>query len=392
MKLPIYLDHHATTPMDPAVFQAMAPFFTEVFGNASSRQHEYGWTAEAAVEKARTQVARLIRANEKEIIFTSGGTESDNLAILGVAEAYREKGRHIVTTAIEHKAVLDTCEFLRTQGFEITLLPVNQAGQVRPEDVKKAIRPDTILVSVMFANNEVGTINPIAEIAKICKAAGVIFHSDGVQALAHVPIDVEALGVDLLSLSAHKIYGPKGCGALFVRRKNPRVKLTPQIHGGGHERGLRSGTLNVPGIVGFGAAAELVQRQGAEDVKRVAALRDRLWQGIHERLDEIFLNGHPQERLPNNLNVSFAHVEGESLMMGMRELAVSTGSACTTADMEPSYVLREMGLPEELSHSSIRFGLGRFTTREEIDFAVERIVETVGKLRELSPLYKGKAI
>ncbi|MCM2276481.1 MAG: IscS subfamily cysteine desulfurase [Oligoflexia bacterium] len=388
MKFPIYLDYHATTPVDPEVFETMAPYFTQVFGNAASRNHEYGWTAEAAVEKARAQVARLVRASERELIFTSGATESNNLAILGVAEMYREKGNHLITTPIEHKAVLDTCHFLEKKGYEVTYLPVDKHGRVNPEDVRAAIRPSTILVSVMAANNEIGTINPIGEIGKICKEKGVLFHSDAVQAAGKVPLDVEKMGIDLMSLSAHKMYGPKGIGALYVRRKNPRVRLAAQIHGGGHERGMRSGTLNVPSIVGFGKAAEIAERVMGEETARLRRLRDKLWDAIRSELDEVYLNGHPTERLPNNLNVSFAFVEGESLMMGMKELAVSSGSACTSASLEPSYVLKAIGVGEDLAHTSIRFGLGRFTTEEEIDFAIQKVVSTVRKLRDLSPLYE----
>jgi cysteine desulfurase len=388
MKLPIYLDNHATTPMDPEVLKAMLPYFTDVFGNAASRNHEYGWTAEAAVERARSQIAKLIGASEKEIIFTSGATESDNLAVVGVAEMYKEKGRHIITTPIEHKAILDSAHYLETKGYEVTYLNVDQYGRVSPEDVRKAIRPDTILVSIMFANNEVGTINPIAEISKVCREKGVIFHTDAVQAVGKIPVDVEKMGIDLLSVTAHKMYGPKGVGALYVRRKNPRVRLAPLIHGGGHERGMRSGTLNVPGIVGFGKAAELCMAKMESDTARIRKMRDRLWDGIRGQLDEVYLNGHPTERLVGNLNVSFAYVEGESLMMGMKELAVSSGSACTSASLEPSYVLKSLGVGEDLAHTSIRFGLGRFTTDEEIDFAIKKVVETVSKLRDLSPLYE----
>ena len=388
MKFPIYLDYHATTPVDPEVFKTMAPYFTEVFGNAASRNHEFGWTAEAAVEHARETIAKLIGATEKEIIFTSGATESNNLAISGVAEMYREKGNHIITGPIEHKAVLDTCHALERKGFEITILPVDQYGRVSAESVREAIRPSTILVTIMFANNEIGTINPMAEIGKVCKEKGVIFHTDAVQAIGKVPVDVEKLGIDLLSLTAHKIYGPKGVGALYVRRKNPRVRLAALMHGGGHERGMRSGTLNVPGIVGFGKAAEICMRNMDSEVARVRKLRDRLYAGLGKELDEIFLNGHPTERLPNNLNVSFAFVEGESLMMGMKELAVSSGSACTSASLEPSYVLKAIGVGEDLAHTSIRFGLGRFTTEEEVDYAIRKVVDTVKRLRDLSPLYE----
>lgn len=388
LKFPVYLDNHATTPMDPEVLKAMLPYFTDVFGNAASRNHEYGWTAEAAVEHGRAQVAQFIGASAKEIIFTSGATESDNLALLGVAEMYKDQGNHIITTPIEHKAILDTCHYLESKGFEITYLPVDSYGRINPDDVRKAITPKTILVSVMFANNEIGTINPIAEIGKICKEKGVLFHSDAVQAMGKVVIDVNTQGLDLVSLTAHKIYGPKGVGALYVRRKNPRVRLAPQLHGGGHERGMRSGTLNVPGIVGFGKAAELCLRNFETEVPRIKALRDRMWNAIQGELDEVYLNGHPTARLPNNLNVSFAFVEGESLMMGMKELAVSSGSACTSASLEPSYVLKAIGVGEDLAHTSIRFGLGRFSTEEEVDYAVKKVVSTVKKLRELSPLYE----
>lgn len=388
MKFPIYLDYHATTPVDPEVFEAMKPYFTEIFGNAASRNHEYGWTTEAAVEKARGQVAKLIGATDKEVIFTSGATESDNLALLGAAEMYKEKGNHIITSPVEHKAILDTCQFLERKGFEITYLQVDQYGRVNPQDVAKAITPKTILVSVMLANNEIGTVNPIAEIGRICKEKGVLFHTDAVQGVGKVEIDVQKMGIDLLSMSAHKIYGPKGVGALYVRRKGPRVRLSPIIHGGGHERGMRSGTLNVPGIVGFGKACEVAGRVMAEDNRRIGALRDRLWNALQENLDEVYLNGHPTERLSNNLNVSFAFVEGESLMMGMKEIAVSSGSACTSASLEPSYVLKHIGVGEDLAHTSIRFGLGRFTTDEEIDFTIRKVTDTVKKLRDLSPLYE----
>lgn len=388
MKLPIYLDYHATTPVDPEVLQAMMPFFTEVFGNAASRNHEYGWTAEAAVEKAREQIAHFIGASEKEIIFTSGATESNNLAIQGVAEMYREKGNHIITSCIEHKAVLDTCHALEKKGYEITFLPVDQYGQVSPESVRNAITPRTILVSIMAANNEIGTVNPLREIGAICKEKGVIFHTDAVQVVGKIPVNVEEMGIDLLSMTSHKIYGPKGVAALYVRRKNPRVRLSPLVHGGGHERGMRSGTLNVPGIVGFGKAIEVASRVMSEESVRIKRLRDYLWTRIQSELDEVYLNGHPTERLPGNLNVSFAFVEGESLMMGMKELAVSSGSACTSASLEPSYVLKHIGVGEDLAHTSIRFGLGRFTTQEEIEYAAQKVISTVKKLRDLSPLYE----
>jgi cysteine desulfurase len=388
MKFPIYLDYHATTPVDPEVLKTMLPYFTEVFGNAASRNHEFGWTAEAAVENARAQIAKLIGASEKEIIFTSGATESNNLSLLGVAEMYKDKGNHIITTPVEHKAILDTCQFLESKGFEVTYLPVDQYGQVSAEQIREAITPKTILVSVMFANNEIGSINPIAEIGKVCKEKGVIFHTDAVQAIGKTTVDVSAQNIDLLSLTAHKIYGPKGVGALYVRRKGPRVRLAPQIHGGGHERGMRSGTLNVPGIVGFGKAAELCMKNMATEIPRIKALRDKMWADLQEALDEIYLNGHPTERLPNNLNVSFAFVEGESMMMGMKELAVSSGSASTSASLEPSYVLKAIGVGEDLAHTSIRFGLGRFTTLEEVEYATQKVIATVRKLRDLSPLYE----
>jgi cysteine desulfurase len=388
LKLPIYLDNHATTPMDPEVLKTMLPYFTDVFGNAASRNHEFGWTAEAAVEKARAQIAKLIGASDKEIIFTSGATESDNLALLGVAEMYREKGRHIITSPIEHKAILDSCHHLETKGFTVTQVPVDKYGMVTADAVKAAIRPDTILVSIMAANNEIGTINPIAEIGKVCRDHGIFFHTDAVQALGKTPINVEKMNIDLLSMSAHKMYGPKGVGALYVRRKNPRVRLAPIIHGGGHERGMRSGTLNVTGIVGFGKAAELAMKNMEIEIPRIKMLCDRLWDGIRSQLDEVYLNGHPTERLANNLNISFAFVEGESLMMGMKELAVSSGSACTSASLEPSYVLKAIGVGEDLAHTSIRFGLGRFTTEAEIDYTIDKVVSTVKKLRDLSPLYE----
>jgi cysteine desulfurase len=385
---PVYLDNHATTPMDPRVFEAMKPYFLEDFGNAASRNHQFGWRAEKAVENARKQIASLINCSEKEIIFTSGATESDNMAILGIAEMYAEKGDHIITTNIEHKAILDSCKVAEKRGFKVTYLPVDKYGQVTVESVRAALTDKTILISVMFANNEIGSINPIGAVGALAKEKGIIFHTDAVQALGRVPVDVEALGIDLLSISGHKIYGPKGVGALYVRRKNPRVKLSPLIHGGGHERGMRSGTLNVPGIVGLGKASELAKNELAQDVEKQKALRDRLEKKLFDALDEIHLNGHPTERLPNNLNISFAFVEGESLMMGIKDIAVSSGSACTTASLEPSYVLRAIGVTEDLAHTSIRFGLGRFTTPEEVDYTAEQVIKTVRRLREMSPLYE----
>jgi len=388
VRLPIYLDNNATTQVDPRVLEAMLPYFSERFGNAASRSHKYGWVAEEAVERARQQVATLIGAEPKEIIWTSGATESDNLAIKGVAFMYRDKGRHIVTQATEHKAVLDTCKWLEKQGFEVTYLPVDRYGRVDPQRLADAIRQDTILVTIMFANNEVGTIQPIEEIGRICKERGVLFHCDATQAVGKVPVDVRRMGIDLLSMSAHKMYGPKGVGALYVRRREPRVRLEPVIHGGGHERGMRSGTLNVPGIVGMGKAAEIAGQEMQAEAARLTALRERLWEGISSRLEDVYRNGHPVHCLPNTLNVSFAYVEGEALMLGMEDIAVSSGSACTSASLEPSYVLRAMGVSDELAHGSIRFSLGRFNTEEEIDYTINRVVEVVKRLREMSPLYE----
>jgi len=388
VKLPIYMDNHATTPIDPRVLDAMLPYFTDKFGNAASRNHSFGWNAEEAVENARQQVASLINATAKEIIFTSGATESDNLMIKGVAEMYREKGNHIITQAIEHKAVLDTCKNLEKHGFEVTYLPVERDGRVDPEAVRKAIKPTTILISIMYANNEIGVINPTAEIGKLAKEHGIIFAVDGVQAVGKVPVDVQKDNIDLLAISAHKIYGPKGVGALYVRRRNPRVQLSAIIDGGGHERGMRSGTLNVPGIVGLGKACEVCQQDMAQEDERLRGLRDRLRKGLEAKLDEVFINGSMEHRLPNNLNMSFAYVEGESLLMGINDVAVSSGSACTSATLEPSYVLKALGVGEDLAHTSIRFGLGRFTTQEEVDYVIDKMVQVVTKLRELSPLYE----
>jgi cysteine desulfurase len=388
VKLPIYMDNHATTPLDPRVLEAMMPYFTDKFGNAASRNHAFGWSAEEAVENARQQVAALIGATAKEIIFTSGATESDNLMIKGVAEMYREKGNHIITQAIEHKAVLDTCKNLEKHGFEVSYLPVQKDGRVNPEELRQAIKPSTILISVMYANNEIGVVNPIQEIGKIAKEHGIIFAVDGVQAVGKIPVDVQKDNVDLLAISAHKLYGPKGVGALYVRRRNPRVQLSAIIDGGGHERGMRSGTLNVPGIVGLGRACELCQQEMAQESVRLASLRDRLKAGLEAKLDEVFINGSLEHRLPNNLNMSFAYVEGESLLMGVNDVAVSSGSACTSATLEPSYVLKALGVGEDLAHTSIRFGLGRFTTQEEVDYVIDKMVQVVTKLRELSPLYE----
>ena len=388
VKLPIYMDNHATTPVDPRVLEAMLPYFNERFGNAASRNHSFGWSAEEAVENARQQVASLVGATAKEIIFTSGATESDNLMIKGVAEMYREKGNHIITQAIEHKAVLDTCKNLEKHGFEVTYLPVQRDGRVDPEDVRKAIKPATILICVMYANNEIGIVNPIQEIGKIAKEHGIVFAVDGVQAAGKIPVDVQKDNIDLLAISAHKMYGPKGVGALYVRRRNPRVQLSAIIDGGGHERGMRSGTLNVPGIVGLGKACELCQQEMGQESERISGLRDRLRKGLEAKLDEVFINGSMEHRLPNNLNMSFAYVEGESLLMGINDVAVSSGSACTSATLEPSYVLKALGVGEDLAHTSIRFGLGRFTTQEEVDYVIDKMVQVVTKLRELSPLYE----
>ncbi|HXG91166.1 MAG TPA: IscS subfamily cysteine desulfurase [Blastocatellia bacterium] len=388
LKLPIYMDNHATTPCDPRVFETMAPYFTEIFGNAASRNHQFGWAAEEAVENARKQVADLIGATSKEIVFTSGATESDNLAIKGVAEMYYEKGDHIITVVTEHKAVLDACKKLEKRGFKVTYLPVASDGLISPDDVKNAITDKTILVSVMLANNEIGVIQPIAEIGRVCKERGVLFHTDATQGIGKVPFNVNEFNVDLVSISAHKMYGPKGVGALYVRRKNPRVQLTPIIDGGGHERGMRSGTLNVTGIVGLGKACEIAKAEMGEESEKLLRLRERLRTGIMNEIPEVYVNGSLDRRLPGNLNVSFAYVEGESLLMGINDIAVSSGSACTSASLEPSYVLKALGVGEELAHSSIRFGLGRFNTEEEVDYTIGRVNEAVNRLRELSPLWE----
>jgi len=388
MKTPIYLDNHATTRVDPRVLDTMLPFFSETFGNAASRNHVFGWQAEEAVEKARAQVAALIRAEPKEIVFTSGATESDNAALVGAAEFYKDKGNHIITAPTEHKAILDTCHMLEARGFEVTYLKVDGQGMIDLDDLRHAITDKTILISLMAANNEVGTIHPLAEIGQIAHERGVLFHTDATQGVGHMDIDVEAMRIDLASFTAHKIYGPKGIGALYVRRRKPRVRLTPLIYGGGHERGLRSGTLNVPGIVGFGAACELMAKEGVQEREHLIALRDRLHQGITREIDHVHLNGHPVQRHPGNLNLSFAFVEGESMLMGINDIAVSSGSACTSASLEPSYVLRALGVGDDLAHSSIRFGVGRFNTQQEIDHTIRRVVEVVSRLREMSPLYE----
>ncbi len=388
VKLPIYMDYHATTPLDPRVLEAMMPFFTEKFGNAASRNHSFGWEAEAAVENAREQVAKLIGATAKEIIFTSGATESNNLAIKGIAEMYRERGNHIITQVTEHKATLDTCKRLEKSGYRVTYLPVKADGLIDMEDLKRAIDDKTILVTIMIANNEIGVVQPVAEIGKLCHERGVLFHTDGVQAVGKIPVDVIAMNIDALSLSAHKIYGPKGVGALYVRRRNPRVQISEQINGGGHERGMLSCTLNVPGIVGMGKACEIAREEMASEAKRLSHLRDKLKAKLEGSLDYIHVNGSMEHRLPGSLNISFVYVEGESLLMGINDVAVSSGSACTSATLEPSYVLKALGLGDDVAHSSIRFGLGRFNTEAEVDYVADKVIDVVQKLRELSPLYE----
>ncbi len=388
MKLPIYMDNHSTTQCDPRVVDAMLPYFTEKFGNSASRNHSFGWEGEEGVAYARKQIAKLINADAKEIVFTSGATESDNLALKGVVEMYKEKGDHIITSSTEHRAILDAAKSLEKRDMNVTYLPVDKFGMVNPEDVRGAITDKTILISVMLANNEIGTINPIKEIGKIAKEKGVLFHCDATQGVGKIPVDVQDMGIDLMSFTSHKIYGPKGVGALYVRRKAPRVRLVPMIDGGGHERGMRSGTLPVPSIVGFGKAVELCAQEMAEESIRTKALRDRLNEGITGALEEVYLNGHPTERLPGNLNISFAYVEGEALLMGVKEIALSSGSACTSATLEPSYVLRALGVGSDLAHSSIRFGVGRFTTAEEVEYTIDRMIKAVNHLREMSPLYE----
>jgi cysteine desulfurase len=374
--------------MDPRVLEAMLPYFTESFGNAASRNHEYGWVAEQGVEQSRERIAKLIGATSKEIIFTSGATESDNLAIKGVAEMYREKGNHIITQVTEHKAVLDTCKRLEKAGFRVTYLPVQKDGRIDLDDLKRAMDDKTILVTIMAANNEIGSLQPIREIGAMCREKGVFFHTDAVQAIGKVPFNVIADNVDLASITGHKLYGPKGCGALYVRRKNPRVQLVAQIDGGGHERGMRSGTLNVPGIVGLGKACEIAFNEMEQESKYLIGLRDSLRDQIFAELDEVYINGSTEHRLPGNMNISFAYVEGESLLMGINDIAVSSGSACTSATLEPSYVLKALGAGDDLAHSSIRFGLGRFNTQAEVDYVARRVIDTVKRLRELSPLYE----
>ena len=390
--LPLYMDNHATTPLDPRVLEAMLPYFTGKFGNAASRNHQFGWEAEEAVEIARGQIAKLIGCTSKEIIFTSGATESNNLAIKGIAEMYRERGNHIITQVTEHKAVLDTCKKLEKMGYIVTYLPVQADGLIDLDDLKRAIVTEgpnkTILVSIMYANNEIGVVQPIRAIGKLCHEKGVLFHTDAVQAVGKIPVNVQTDNIDVLSLSGHKLYGPKGVGALYVRRRNPRVQITEQINGGGHERGMRSGTLNVPGIVGLGAACEICQSEMAAEAVREAELRDYLKDKLEAALDYTQVNGNMQHHLPGNLNMSFVYVEGESLLMGINDIAVSSGSACTSATLEPSYVLKALGLGDEIAHSSIRFGLGRFNTKAEVDYVADKIIDVVLKLRELSPLYE----
>jgi len=388
VQLPIYMDNHATSQLDARVLEAMLPYFTAKFGNAASRNHSFGWEAEQGVETAREQIAKLIGATAKEIIFTSGATESNNLAIKGIAEMYRERGNHIITQVTEHKAVLDTCKRLEKYGYRVTYLPVKADGLIDLDDLKRAMDDKTILVSIMFANNEIGVVQPVAEIGKLCHERNVIFHTDAVQAVGKIPIDVNAMNIDVLSLTAHKLYGPKGAGALYVRRRNPRVQISAQIDGGGHERGMRSGTLNVAGIVGLGAACEIAREEMAIESERLIRLREKLKNKLEGALDYIHVNGSMEHRLPGNLNMSFVYVEGESLLMGINEIAVSSGSACTSATLEPSYVLKALGLGDDVAHSSIRFGLGRFNNEAEVDYVADKIIDVVQKLRELSPLYE----
>ncbi len=389
LQLPIFMDNNSTTPVDPRVLEDMLPYFSTKFGNAASRSHKFGWEAEEAVDYARERIARLIGAKDgKEIVLTSGATESDNLALKGVAEFYKDKGNHLITTVTEHKAVLDTCKRLEKQGFEVTYLGVDKTGRVDPQDVRKAITPRTTLVSVMLANNEIGTVQPLEEIGRITREHGVLLHSDAVQGIGKVEFDVQKMNVDLASISAHKIYGPKGVGALYVRRSRPRVRLVAQMDGGGHERGMRSGTLAVPLIVGFGKACDILAKEGKAETARMLALRERLRSRIMDQLDEVYINGSSEHRLPGNLNLSFNFVEGEGLMMAIKDVAVSSGSACTSTSLEPSYVLRALGVGDELAHSSIRFGLGRFNTEEEVDYVADLVVEKVRRLRDLSPLWE----
>ncbi len=388
VKLPLYMDNHATTPVDPRVLDAMLPYFGDRFGNAASRNHKFGWDAEEAIDRARAQVAALINASPKEIIFTSGATESDNLALKGVAEMYSQKGNHIITCVTEHKAILDSAKHLEKNGIRITFLPVDNDGLIDLNELTESITDKTILISIMTVNNEVGVVQDIKEIGRIAREHGVLFHTDAVQAAGKIPFDVNEMNVDIASFSAHKMYGPKGVGAIYVRRRKPRVLLSPIMDGGGHERGMRSGTLNVPGIVAFGKAAEIAREELAEESERIFGLRERLRKRLEANLDEVFINGDLERRVPGNLNMSFAYVEGESLLMGIEDIAVSSGSACTSASLEPSYVLKALGVGEDLAHTSIRFGIGRFNTEEEVDYVADRVVETVKRLRDLSPLYE----
>lgn len=389
MQLPVYMDYQATTPVDPRVLEAMIPYFTQKFGNAASRNHSYGWVAEQAVETAREQIAQLIGASAKEIVFTSGATESDNVALKGAVEMYTSRGKHLITLKTEHKAVLDTCKYLERSGqAEVTYLTPKRDGLVDLDELRAAIREDTVMVAIMAVNNEIGVVQPLAEIGALCREKGCLFFTDAAQAAGKIPLDVEAMKIDVMAISGHKMYAPKGIGALYVRRRKPRVRLSPIIHGGGHERGMRSGTLDVPSIVGLGKAAEIAREEMEEEAKRLTAIRERFWAGLSEKLDHLHLNGHATERVPGNLNVSFEYVEGEGLMMAMKDLAVSSGSACTSASLEPSYVLKALGLGDELAHTSIRYGFGRFTTDEEVEFALKTTIEAVTKLRDMSPLYE----
>ncbi|MBL4845483.1 MAG: IscS subfamily cysteine desulfurase [Planctomycetes bacterium] len=389
MQLPVYMDYQATTPVDPRVLETMIPYFTQKFGNAASRNHNYGWVAEQAVETAREQIAQLIGANAKEIVFTSGATESDNIALKGAMEMYTSRGKHLVTLQTEHKAVLDTCKYLERSGrAEVTYLAPQRNGVVDLDELRAAIREDTVMIAIMAVNNEIGVVQPMAEIGALCREKNCLFFTDAAQAVGKVPIDVEAMKIDIMAISGHKMYAPKGIGALYVRRRKPRVRLSPIIHGGGHERGMRSGTLDVPSIVGLGKAAEIAQAEMEEEGKRLTDIRERFWTALTDTLDHVQLNGHATQRVPGNLNVSFEYVEGEGLMMAMKDLAVSSGSACTSASLEPSYVLKALGLGDDLAHTSIRFGFGRFTTDEEVEFALKTSIDAVTKLREMSPLYE----
>lgn len=389
MQLPVYMDYQATTPVDPRVLETMIPYFTQKFGNAASRNHHYGWVAEQAVETAREQIAQLIGASSKEIVFTSGATESDNVALKGAMEMYTSRGKHLITLQTEHKAVLDTCKYLERSGkAEVTYLAPQRDGVVDLDELRAAIREDTVMVSIMAVNNEIGVVQPMAEIGALCREKGCLFFTDAAQAVGKIPIDVEAMKIDVMAISGHKMYAPKGIGALYVRRRKPRVRLSPIIHGGGHERGMRSGTLDVPSIVGLGKAAEIAREEMAEEAKRLTEIREMFWTRLTEKLDHVQLNGHATQRVPGNLNVSFEYVEGEGLMMAMKDLAVSSGSACTSASLEPSYVLKALGLGDDLAHTSIRYGFGRFTTDEEIEFALKTSIDAVTKLREMSPLYE----